>query len=164
MTNIKKTISITVIALSLLILNSFKIDHKKDLNIPQFLPINKNDIIRISSGFGKKTNSSNKIERTHEGIDFIAYKGTPILAAGNGEVIFSGFSKTYGNHIIIKHNDTYQSLYAHMNTLNVEKEQKVKAKETIGIIGSTGKATGIHLHYEVIKNGIKIDPNPLFNN
>ncbi len=168
---IKITLCITII-INAFILNGFSSNQatsttientSKEENPPKLLPIKKDDIIKISSGFGKTTNSNHKTEQTHKGIDFIAAKGTSILATGDGEVIFSGFSKIYGYHIIIKHSDIYKSLYAHMISLNVDKGQKVNATDIIGIIGSTGKASGIHLHYEVIENGSKINPNPLFN-
>lgn len=175
MSNTTKVILSIITAIYLLILSGFSwhqpnkatidvgLTTLEEKNTPKLLPIKKDDIIKISSGFGKTTKSGDKSEHMHEGIDFIASKGTKILATANGEVVYSGFSEAYGNHVIIKHNSTYQSLYAHLSSLTVEKGKNVNAKEVIGIIGSTGKATGIHLHYEVIKNGIKINPNRLFN-
>lgn len=94
----------------------------------------------------------------HEGFDLAAWKGTPILAAASGEVIYAGYSQSYGYHVKIRHADGLISLYAHCSELLVETGDTVSQADKIGLVGSTGDSTGYHLHLEVIKDGEKVDP------
>jgi murein DD-endopeptidase MepM/ murein hydrolase activator NlpD len=98
-------------------------------------------------------------------MDFTAPKGTEIYATGNGVVSAADNSKRgYGNHVVIDHGFGYQTLYAHMKNLIVRKGQSVKRGEVIGYVGNTGASTGPHLHYEVIKNKVKINPVNFYYN
>ncbi|MCX7878551.1 MAG: M23 family metallopeptidase [Ignavibacteria bacterium] len=96
----------------------------------------------------------------HPGVDFKGEIGEPVTATGDGIVIKSEWYGGYGNCVIIKHNSGYESLYGHMSKLNAVTGQEVKAGDLIGYIGSTGRSTGPHLHYEIRKNGMDIDPTP----
>ncbi|MFN8945850.1 MAG: M23 family metallopeptidase [Pseudobdellovibrionaceae bacterium] len=100
--------------------------------------------------------------RPHLGIDLAAPKGTPILASQSGIVVYAGRDfKGYGNMILIENGQGWASLYAHLNQFFVTEGSKVKQGEVIGAMGSTGRATGVHLHYEIRKNKGPVDPLPL---
>lgn len=115
---------------------------------------------RISSGYGKRRHPILGYTKMHKGTDFAAPTGTPIYAAGEGTVVFKGRKGGYGNYIKIKHNDTYSTAYAHMHRYGkgIRKGHKVKQGQIIGYVGSTGRSTGPHLHYEVIKHGRQVNP------
>lgn len=109
---------------------------------------------RISSEFGKRWG------KKHEGIDIPAKTGSHIIAASEGVVVFSGNSlKTYGNMIILKHNNGFFTVYAHASKLDVTKGEKVSKGQVIARVGSTGRSTGPHLHFELRKNSDPIDPS-----
>jgi len=128
-------------------------------SIPAIQPICNDSLIRVSSGFGYRTHPVYNIRRFHSGMDFIANKGTKVYATGDGVVYkASTLRKGYGKHVIIKHKQGYSSLYAHLSKFNVYKGKKVKRGDVIGYVGNTGSSTGNHLHYEVIKNGRKVNP------
>jgi murein DD-endopeptidase MepM/ murein hydrolase activator NlpD len=114
---------------------------------------------RIASGFGMRIHPIYKITKMHTGLDFTADVGTEIYATGDG-VIEAVDSKLagYGRHVIIRHGYGFQTLYAHMSRVNVKPGEKVKRGQIIGYVGNTGASTGPHLHYEVIRNGEKVDP------
>ena len=95
---------------------------------------------------------------SHRAIDYAAPIGTPIRAVGNGTIIFTGWKSGYGNFTSIRHNETYTTNYAHQSKISVNYGQKVTQGEVIGYVGSTGFSTGPHLHFEMVKNGIKINP------
>lgn len=115
---------------------------------------------RISSGFGKRHHPILGYTRMHKGTDFAASTGTPIYAAGDGRVVFAGRNGGYGNFIKIRHNSTYSTAYAHLHRFRkgVRKGSRVKQGEVIGYVGTTGRSTGPHLHYEVHKNGRQVNP------
>ena len=96
--------------------------------------------------------------RVHQGIDIARPSSRTILAADNGVVTKAGKHSTYGNRIVIKHNNGYETLYAHLSSIDVSVGQTVPQGTKIGVMGSTGRSTGIHLHFEVFKNGTNIDP------
>jgi murein DD-endopeptidase MepM/ murein hydrolase activator NlpD len=101
----------------------------------------------------------------HTGIDFTAAMGTPIYATGDGVVSEANFDNSgYGNHVIVNHGYGYQTLYGHMVKIKSRRGERVKRGQVIGWVGSSGKSTGPHCHYEVIKNGQKIDPVHFFFN
>ena len=99
----------------------------------------------------------------HKGVDFAAPTGTPIFAAGNGVVEFAGKNGSYGNYIRIRHDGTYKTAYAHLNGFKrgVYGGVRVKQGDVIGFVGSTGRSTGPHLHYEIIVNGKQVNPSTL---
>ncbi|WP_353893190.1 M23 family metallopeptidase [Proteinivorax hydrogeniformans] len=106
----------------------------------------------ITSSYGYRMHPIRKVNSFHRGIDIGASRGTPILAAASGEVVYSGYRNSYGNTIILQHEDSF-TLYAHAHQLKVEKGQWVNRGEVIATVGSTGMATGPHLHFEVRIDG-----------
>ena len=114
---------------------------------------------RLSSSFGKRKHPILGFTKMHTGTDFAAPKGTPIMASGDGRVIKASWCGGGGNCVKIKHNSTYQTVYAHMSKFGrgIKKGVRVKQGQIIGYVGSTGLSTGPHLHYEVIENGRKIN-------
>ncbi len=113
---------------------------------------------RITSNFGVRTDPLNGQQRSHHGIDIAAPRGTPIGAAANGHVVFAGKRGGYGNTVIVEQTDGKQTLYAHADQLLVRVGDAVVAGQTIATVGSTGRSTGPHLHFEVRENGQPIDP------
>ncbi len=134
-------------------------------SIPAIQPVANKDLRRIGSGFGVRIDPIYKVPRMHEGIDFTAAVGTPIYATGNGVVNTIEYGdRGYGNYVLIKHGYGYQTLYGHMSRIKAKPGQKVMRGDIIGYVGNTGKSTGPHCHYEVIRNGKKIDPINFFYN
>ena len=134
--------------------------------LPSIQPVANKDLKRMVSGFGMRIHPVYKTRKMHEGMDFTASIGTPIYATANGTVIKSTYATGgYGKHVIIKHGEFgYQTLYAHMNQINVTKNQVVKRGEIIGYVGNTGLSVGPHLHYEVHKDGHKLNPSYFYHN
>lgn len=135
-------------------------------SIPAILPINRN-YFRFSSGYGMRTDPIYKTLKFHAGLDFAARRGTKIYATGQAQVVKVGRSKGfagYGNIVLLDHGYGYQTLYAHLSDVSVKRGQRVNRGDEIGKVGNTGKSTGPHLHYEVIKNGKKINPVNFFFN
>ncbi len=130
-------------------------------SIPAIQPIQNKELTRLASGFGRRIHPIYKARRMHWGIDFAAPRGTPVYATGDGTVKLakSSIRKTgYGNQIEIEHGYGYITKYAHLQLFVVKKGQKVKRGQLIGYVGSTGGSTAPHVHYEIIKDGKKIDP------
>lgn len=133
--------------------------------IPAIQPISNKNLKRVASGFGYRIDPLYKDFRLHPGLDFSAPTGTPIYATSDGVVQTAGFNTDgYGNKVVINHGYGFQTLYAHMVRVKAKVGQSVKRGEVIGYVGSTGKSTGSHLHYEVIKRGAKVDPVYYFFN
>ncbi|MDC3036028.1 M23 family metallopeptidase [Candidatus Pelagibacter sp.] len=118
---------------------------------------------RLSSPFGMRKHPIDGFNKMHRGTDFAAPMGTPIMASGNGVIKKAGWCGGGGNCVVIKHNSTYQTVYAHMSKFanGIRNGVRVKQGQTIGYVGSTGKSTGPHLHYEVIVNGKKVNSQKL---
>ena len=118
---------------------------------------------RLSSPFGMRKHPIDGFNKMHRGTDFAAPRGTPIMASGSGVIKKAGWCGGGGNCVVIRHNSTYQTIYAHMSKFakGVRKGVRVKQGQTIGYVGSTGKSTGPHLHYEVIVNGKKVNSQTL---
>lgn len=135
---------------------------KKDeflASIPSIQPIKKEDLKRMASGYGWRIDPFTKTRRKHEGMDFSANRGTPIYATGDGVVVRAdNRSSGYGKHIRIDHGYGYVSLYAHLSRYNVKRRQKVKRGDIIGYVGNTGRSVAPHLHYEIFKDKVKINP------
>ena len=128
-------------------------------SIPSIQPIKNNDLTRMASGFGYRTDPFDKSRKMHGGMDFTAPKNTPIYAASDGKIVRADSrSSGYGKHIRIDHGFGYLTLYAHLNKYNVKRNQKVKKGDVIGYVGSTGRSQAPHLHYEVRKDGKKYNP------
>jgi len=140
------------------------------IHLPAIQPIDNKDLKRIASGWGYRIHPIYNIMKFHYGLDFTAPIGTPIYATGDGTIQYiikfsDKASQGYGNLIIINHGYGYRTLYSHINKFKVKIGQKVKRGEVIGYVGNSGLSTGPHLHYEVIKNGSKVNPiNYLFHN
>ena len=128
-------------------------------SIPSIQPIQNKDLKRMASGYGWRTDPFTKKRRRHYGMDFSAVKGTPIYATGNGIVKRAdNRSAGYGKHIRIDHGFGYVSLYAHLDKYKVRRGQSVKRGELIGYVGNTGRSVAPHIHYEILKDGKKINP------
>jgi len=115
---------------------------------------------RLSSGFGNRKHPVLGYTKAHRGIDFSAPTGTPIMAAGDGVVEYAGWNGSYGRYIRIAHNGTYKTAYAHMSRISrdVRKGDRVQQGDIIGYVGSSGRSTGPHLHYEILANGRQVNP------
>ena len=115
---------------------------------------------RLSSNFGTRRHPVNGFNAMHKGVDFAAPKGTPIIAAGSGVVREAGWKGSFGRYIRIKHNATYDTAYAHMSRIapHITAGSRVKQGEIIGYVGSTGRSTGAHLHYEILVNNRQVNP------
>lgn len=134
-------------------------------SIPAIQPISNKDLKRTASGWGYRIHPIYKIRKFHYGIDFTAPIGTDIYVTGDGVVEKTDQSKRgYGNSIVIDHGFGMKTLYGHMDGFNVKKGQKVKRGDVIGFVGNTGLSTAPHLHYEVIRNGEKVNPMNYFFN
>lgn len=133
--------------------------------VPAIQPVSNKQLISLASGFGFRVHPIYKVKKMHTGIDFAASIGTPIYATADGEVVevdvrFSG----YGKMVEINHGFGYHTRYAHMHGFAVRQGQKVKRGDLIGYVGNTGLSTAPHLHYEVLLNGIHINPVHYFFN
>ena len=132
---------------------------------PAIQPVSNKDLSRVASGFGYRIDPVYKTVKMHAGLDFAAPQGTPIYATADGVVRLAGNTGNgYGNHVIINHGYGYETLYGHQYRIKAKVGQKIKRGELIGWVGSTGKSTGPHLHYEVRKNKRHIDPIYFFYN
>ena len=134
-------------------------------SIPAIQPVSNNELKRLASGFGMRIHPIYKVKKMHTGVDFSAPIGTPIYATGDGviKIAQKGFSG-YGNQVEVDHGFGYVTKYAHMKKFIVKPGQKVKRGELIGYLGNSGTSTAPHLHYEVIKNGEKVNPVHYFFN
>ena len=138
----------------------YDVDGKSVIKTLMKTPING---ARLSSSFGMRKHPILGFNKLHQGTDFAAPNGTPIMASGNGVVMMAQKYKGYGNYILLKHNSTFKTAYAHLSKYGkgVRKGVRVIQGQIIGYVGSTGMSTGPHLHYEVIKNGKKINSQRL---
>jgi murein DD-endopeptidase MepM/ murein hydrolase activator NlpD len=128
-------------------------------SIPAIMPINNKDLRHQPSGFGWRTHPIYKTSEFHPGMDFASAEGTPIYATGDGIVDRAdNMAQGYGNHVVIDHGYGYQTLYGHMSKMVAKAGQKIRRGDLIGYVGSTGLSTAPHVHYEVIKNGEKVNP------
>ncbi|PQB03259.1 peptidase M23 [Polaribacter filamentus] len=127
-------------------------------SIPAILPIKIEDLTSVASGYKMRMHPILKINKFHKGMDFTARIGTPIYASGNGRVIIAERSSTYGNVVYISHGYGYKTIYAHMSKIKARRGQEVKRGDLIGYVGNTGLSVAAHLHYEVQKNGISLNP------
>lgn len=133
--------------------------NKMLMSIPAIQPVANKDLKRVASGFGSRIDPIYRTRKFHAGMDFTSPVGTPVTATGDG-VVESIESKQwgYGNSIVINHGYGYKTRYAHLKKFKVRRGQKVSRGEVIGYVGNTGKSTGPHLHYEVLKNNDPVNP------
>ena len=127
-------------------------------NLPAIQPVLNKNLKYMASGYGWRIDPIYHTRRFHAGMDFTAPIGTNIFATGNGVVVGAGWEQGYGNCVQINHGYGYVTLYGHMSAIKVRNGQKVKRGDIIGLIGSTGKSTGPHLHYEVHYKGTIMNP------
>lgn len=151
----------TYFIFSIIMLISVNIHGQKDTGSDSFYKfhypvLDKN--VRISSGFGDRIHPLLGISKIHNGIDIAVKKGTPIYATTDGIVKKADYTKSYGNRIVISHNNNLSTLYAHLMLAIVKTGEMVKSGQVIGFSGDSGLTTGDHLHYEVIFKGKRINP------
>jgi len=128
-------------------------------SIPTIQPISNSDLKRMASGFGWRTDPFTKKRKRHWGMDFSAERGSPIYATGDGKISRAdNRAAGFGNHVRIDHGFGYVSIYAHMDNISVRRGNRVKRGDIIGYVGSSGRSVAPHLHYEITKDGKKIDP------
>jgi murein DD-endopeptidase MepM/ murein hydrolase activator NlpD len=127
--------------------------------IPAIQPVKNENLKRMASGFGYRTDPFTKIRKMHQGMDFTAPTGSAIYATGDGVVARADAAASgYGNHVVIRHGFGYETLYGHLSKYKCRAGQKVKRGDIIGYVGSTGRSQGPHCHYEVHKDGTPVNP------
>jgi len=135
-----------------------KRNEERLLCLPAIQPILNKDLSRVASGFGYRRDPIYHSTRFHAGMDFTAPTGTEVFATGNGTVLFAGWGQGYGNNVKINHGFNYTTLYGHLSKILVHEGQKITRGDVIGLVGSTGKSTAPHLHYEVHFKGVPQNP------
>ncbi len=134
-------------------------------SIPAIQPVPNKNLKRMASGYGYRIHPIYKLRKMHWGMDFSAPTGTEIFATGDGKVReVTNSMRGYGKHVVIDHGFGYETLYAHMSQISVRPGKKVKRGDVIGLVGNTGTSSAPHLHYEVIKDGEKINPANFYFN
>jgi len=141
------------------LINLVKNKEVRLLCLPAIQPVLNKDMKTIASGYGRRIDPIYHVPTFHSGMDFSAPIGTDVYATGEGNVTLAGWKQGYGNTIIINHGYNYQTLYGHLSKINVNQGQKVMRGDIIGEVGSTGKSTGPHLHYEVHYKGEPQNPS-----
>ena len=126
--------------------------------IPAIQPVSNKDLKRTASGYGYRIDPIYHVRKHHDGMDFTCPTGTQIYVTGNGKVTYAKWKTGYGNCVEVDHGYGFMTRYAHMSKINVRQGQTVSRGEVIGLVGSTGKSTGPHLHYEVYVNGRHVNP------
>lgn len=121
-------------------------------------PLRGDDDVRLTSGFGLRHHPLLNITKMHNGIDWAAPRGTPVIAAGGGRVTFAGGKGEYGNTVIIEHGGGWQTFYSQMSRIEVREGDCLASGALIGGVGTTGLSAGPHLHFEVLQGGSPIDP------
>lgn len=147
------------------LLTEFYEDALKDLDKKlSNLPIGKPHDGAITSKFGYRANPFTRRGREmHSGVDLRGHIGQPVKVTANGTVVYAGYEGDYGNVVKVRHANGYETRYAHLVKATVKSGQKLEAGNLVGLLGSTGRSTGPHLHYEILKNGTKIDPEKYFS-
>ncbi len=133
-------------------------DTDRYLKILKNMPLGRPVPNRISSKYGRRDDPFNKKKAFHPGIDFRGKTGDKILATGDATVKRSSYSKGLGNHIILSHNNGYQTVFAHLSKRLVKRGEKINRGQIVGLVGNTGRSTGSHLHYEIRYKGKTVDP------
>ena len=122
------------------------------------LPITKQDNFRLESGYGERLHPVLGVMRLHTGIDLVAEEGVPVVSTEEGVVIKAQLAYAWGNIIIVQHDATYSTSYSHLKSMNVKEGDRVQKGQIIGLVGNTGLSTKVHLHFELLKNGMATDP------
>jgi hypothetical protein len=142
---------------------SFQITGKNGMDTIQekislYLPLDKKSISLLGEGYGDRLHPVLGEMRLHTGVDFFAEEGVPVVSTENGVVVKAQMAEAWGNLIVVQHDDTYSTSYSHLNSMSVKKGDKVQKGQQIGSVGHTGLSTKNHLHFELHKNGVAIDP------
>ena len=140
------------------VLRKANVKDKNLTSLPVIKPVADKYLNRLASGFGSRFHPILKVNKMHNGLDFAAATGTPIYATGDGTVKLAGMNAGFGNVVVIRHGNGYETLYAHMSRIKTRNGKSVKRGDLIGYVGSTGLSTGPHLHYEIHKDGKPVDP------
>ena len=128
-------------------------------SIPAIQPVSNKELRRLASGFGMRVHPIYKVKVMHPGVDFSARQGTPVYATGAGKVVEVKTSLSgYGKQVIIDHGFGYRTRYAHLQDFNVKEGQQVERGQSIGLVGNTGTSTAPHLHYEIYREGERVNP------
>lgn len=127
-------------------------------SIPAILPVKKEDMTSVASGYKMRMHPILKINKFHKGMDFTAPKGTPVYATGNGRVTYAERNSTFGNVVMIEHGYGYKTIYAHLSSIKTRVGARVNRGDLIGLVGNTGLSVASHLHYEVHKNDAAVNP------
>lgn len=140
------------------------VDYQRALiaSTPSLLPLSTGNFKRFSDGFGYRKDPFTGKRRFHYGVDLSSWRGEPVRAAADGVIEFAGWKYGYGRAVIINHGHGFATLYGHNSKLLVSRGEKVSLGDTISLVGNTGRSTGPHVHYEVLKNGKPIDPSDFF--
>lgn len=135
--------------------------HQEDRlhHTPAILPVAEKNLKYMASGYGWRVDPVYNIMKHHNGMDFSAEKGTPIYVTADGRVAEAGWQSGYGQRVVVDHGYGYKTVYAHMSKIQVYRGQSLHRGDKIGEVGSTGKATGPHLHYEVLVRGVPQNPD-----
>jgi Membrane proteins related to metalloendopeptidases len=141
------------------LINLVKNKEVRLLCVPAIQPVLNKDMKTVASGYGRRIDPIYHVPTFHKGMDFSAPTGTDVYATGEGRITLAGWKQGYGNCIMINHGYGYETLYGHLSRINVRSGQKVVRGDIIGEVGSTGKSTGPHLHYEVHYHGTVQNPS-----
>lgn len=134
-------------------------------SLPAIQPVSNKDLTRIASGYGYRIDPIYKTRKMHSGMDFTAPTGTKVYSTGDGVVEVVKVKRWgYGKHIVVNHGFGYRTRYGHLSAFKVKRGQRVKRGQVIGLVGSTGKSTAPHLHYEVEKSGKRVNPANFYYN
>mgnify|MGYP003291932265 CR=1 FL=1 len=140
------------------VVGMYRENEKRIACIPAIQPVSNKDLKRTASGYGYRIDPVYHVRKLHSGMDFACPSGTPVYATGNGKVVYAKWKTGYGNCVDIDHGYGYLTRYAHLKKIDVKVNQTVTRGEVIGQVGSTGKSTGPHLHYEVLVNNRNVNP------
>jgi len=129
-------------------------------DIPSIFPIDNSEKFHITSAFGIRNHPIEKVTKKHMGIDIAVQVGTYVYATANGCVEYAGYEGGHGNTVLLEHLDQVKTRYSHLAIIFVSEGEEIEQGQIIALVGSTGKSTGNHLHYEIRRKGIAIDPQP----
>ncbi len=151
---------LALLVLGLLLISFTMMWARQQDDPPSRRPLNGEHV--VTSAFGQRMHPILKKHKMHFGVDFKAPLGTPVMATSDGEIVKAEFREKYGNMIVIRHDDTFETLYSQLSEIQVKVGQTIKKGEQIGLVGSSGMSTGPHLHYEVHKDGKAVNPEGFF--
>lgn len=158
-----KWLYLGILPMVLVLIFAFGSNGDQKDHVPMISPVKQGGEVKITSGFGMRRHPISKERKMHTGVDLKAPIGTPVFATANGIVIKKDIQPDgYGKMIVVQHGKTYQTVYSQLSAFNVEAGDKVEQGQKIGAVGSSGRSTGPHLHYEVIKDGKKVNPQEYF--